>query len=280
MQMKPADLRWCFSTLGCADASLAQACAMAAEHGMAAIELRALGYSLDLPGLFADSGWTPAQTQAVCRQAGVALAIAGSSFKLVSADPAQRSALVRFCGWADALGIAHVRVFGGGTWGTPLTDEDFRQAVRNMQWWHAEKSARGWQLDLLLETHDAFAGSGPCLRLNALLPQPLNLVWDTHHSWRYASERPEHTWRQIGPWVRHVHFKDSVDRPSARHPYTYVLCGDGQMPLADTMQLLREHRFSGAVSLEWERHWHPYLPPLAVALAGLRRQPWFCPPSL
>ena len=266
--------------MGCPEASLAEACSLASEYFIPAIELRSLGNTIELPGLFAASGWTSTTTREICKQNHVQLAAAGSSFKLVSADPAERAALAEFCSWASTLGIPYVRTFGGGKWGTPLTTDDYQQAVRNVEWWLAEKSARGWNLELLLETHDAFAASEPCLRLNELLAAPLNLIWDSHHTWRYGGEPPADTWQRIGKFVRHVHFKDSVDRPSARHPYTYVLCGEGQMPLAETMHLLRAHKFTGAVSLEWEKLWHPYMPPLSVALEGLRKQSWFLPAKI
>ncbi|MGH9595058.1 MAG: hypothetical protein ACRD5L_18345, partial [Bryobacteraceae bacterium] len=41
------------------------------------------------------------------------------------------------------------------------------------------------------------------------------------------------------------------------------------------VEVLSEHHFTGTVSLEWERLWHPYLPPLREALARLQAQPWF-----
>jgi len=263
--------------MGCPELSLAEAASLAAEFSVPAIELRSLNNTIELPKLFPASGWTPAVTREICNKSSVQLASAGSSFKLISPDPAERAALAEFCGWADTLNIPFVRIFGGGKWGTPLTDEDFQNAANNLKWWRAEKSARGWSHELLLETHDAFAASAPCLRLNETLDTPLNLIWDSHHTWRYAGESPTDTWQRLGQFVRHVHFKDSVDKASARHPYTYVLCGAGQMPLAETMQLLRAKKFTGGVSLEWEKLWHPYMPPLRMALAGLRQQPWFSP---
>ncbi len=261
--------------MGCPNASLAEACALAAEFGFPAIELRSLSGTVELPGLFAKTGWTPAVVRETCARHAVRLASAGSSFKLVGSTAADRAALLAFCDWADSLGIPFVRTFGGGKWGTPLTEADFQSAAQSVEWWRGEKSARGWRLDLLLETHDAFSGSEPCLELNARLNSPLHLIWDTHHTWRYAGESPRDSWNKIGHLVRHVHFKDSVDRPSARHPYTYVLCGEGQMPLAETMEVLRANKFTGGVSLEWELLWHPYLDPLNVALRELVRQPWF-----
>ena len=41
------------------------------------------------------------------------------------------------------------------------------------------------------------------------------------------------------------------------------------------VELLNEHQFAGTVSLEWERLWHPYLPPLREALIRLEAQRWY-----
>jgi sugar phosphate isomerase/epimerase len=112
-----------------------------------------------------------------------------------------------------------------------------------------------------------------------LLPEPLLLIWDSHHTWRYGGETPAETWGLLGRWVRHVHLKDSLDKLSERHPFTYVLPGDGQMPMAEVMSCLRESGFDGFVSLEWERLWHLYLPPLRDALTQLQKQPWFETPA-
>jgi hypothetical protein len=38
---------------------------------------------------------------------------------------------------------------------------------------------------------------------------------------------------------------------------------------------LRADNFAGPVSLEWERLWHPYLPPLDVALACAEKNRWW-----
>jgi sugar phosphate isomerase/epimerase len=128
---------------------------------------------------------------------------------------------------------------------------------------------------MLLETHDAFSASAPCAELMRRLDAPLEVIWDSHHTWRLGGESPADSWACLSPWARHVHVKDSIDKPSARHPFTYVLPGDGQAPLAEIVGLLRAQQFAGVVSLEWEKLWHPYLPPLRAALIQLQAQPWF-----
>jgi sugar phosphate isomerase/epimerase len=273
-------LRHCFSTLGCADLSFPEICQLAAEFSVPGIELRGIGGRMDMPEYCAEQSLTPARVTRISGQNHTQTVVAGSSIKLTSASEKDRAEFVAFCTWADALQIPYVRVFGGGTWGTPLSDADYAHAAGFIQWWRKEKSDRLWQVELLMETHDAFSASSPCLRLNQLLPKPLHLIWDSHHTWRLGGESPEHTWSLLAPLVRHVHVKDSVDRPSARHPYTYVLPGEGQMPLREVMAPLQKDGFKGFVSLEWERFWHPYLPSLREALAVMQRRMWFAPPVL
>jgi sugar phosphate isomerase/epimerase len=72
-----------------------------------------------------------------------------------------------------------------------------------------------------------------------------------------------------------VHIKDSTGLPSARHPYTYVIPGTGEMPLPEVMSVLRRDGYNGAISLEWEKMWHPYLPDLSEALGAASEQGWW-----
>ena len=48
-----------FSTLGCPDFTLEEALALATKHGLEAIELRALGGTVDLPAYFTEQFGTP-----------------------------------------------------------------------------------------------------------------------------------------------------------------------------------------------------------------------------
>jgi sugar phosphate isomerase/epimerase len=275
VQLDPPALQRCFSTLGCADLSFPEICRIAGDFQIPALELRGIDGRMDMPQHCLEKGLTPARLLQVSDQHQTRILVVGSSVKLTSATEKDREELLELGTWAEALHAPYLRVFGGGTWGKPLATAEYAHAVELINWWRQERTTRKWQVDLLLETHDAFSGSEPCVRLNQLLTKPLGLIWDTHHTWRIGGESPKATWKQIGDYVRHVQIKDSVDKPSARHPYSYVLPGDGQMPLREVMALLQRENFSGFVSLEWERHWHPYLPPLRDALARMQAQNWF-----
>ncbi len=269
------NLSWGASTLGCAEFSLPEICELFHAFNLRELEIRAVDGRTDLPQWSTDKGWMPLRATALLAHHRIQLRVAGSSFKLVGNDEKSRAEMLAFCQWADSWGAPYVRAFGGGAWGHPLNEADYGQAARTIAWWQQEKERHGWRTELLLETHDGFSASGPCRELFGRLREPIGIIWDSHHTWRLGGESPRESWSQLSKWIRHVHIKDSIAKPSARHPYTYVLPGDGDVPLGQIVDLLAEHQFAGAVSLEWERLWHPYLPPLREALTRLEAQPWF-----
>lgn len=264
----------CFSSLGCPDLSLEQVASLAGEFEIPRLELRSLNNRTDLPALLADfpGGWKGASLY--LRERGLRVQVLGTSFKLVGHTPALWSELLAFATLAEALGTPYVRAFGGGVWGSPLRAEDYQAAAEALAFWETERRARGWKVRLLIETHDAFSASSPCLRLVEKVGRPLDFIWDSHHTWRLGGESPAESWHALAPYVRHVHLKDSIARPSARHPFTYVLPGSGEMPGREVLDLLKRDVFSGAVSLEWEKMWHPYLGSLASALLASRENHW------
>ena len=268
-------LSWGVSTLGCPELRLPQICKLLSEFGLRELEIRAVDGRIDLPQWAVDAGWPPYRAAALLAKHDVRFRVADSSFKLVGNDEKSRAELLAFCEWADSWGARYVRTFGGGTWAQAFTEADYDQAARTVAWWQQEKRQRGWRVELLLETHDGFSASGSCRNLLARLREPIGIIWDSHHTWRLGGESPRESWSQLSKWIRHVHVKDSITKPSARHPYTYVLPGDGETPLGQIIEVLSEHHFTGTVSLEWERLWHPYLPPLREALMRLQAQSWF-----
>jgi sugar phosphate isomerase/epimerase len=268
-------LSWGVSTLGCAEWPLPQICELLSEFGLRELEVRAVDGRLDLPQWAVDLGWPPWRATALLAKHRIQFRVADSPFKLIGNDERSRAEMAVFCGWADSWSARYVRVFGGGIWGQALTEADYDQAAQTVAWWQQEKNLHGWRVELLLETHDGFSASGPCRDLLARLREPIGILWDSHHTWRLGGESPRESWAQLSEWIRHVHVKDSIAKPSARHPFTYVLPGDGEMPLGQLVDVLSEHHFTGTVSLEWERLWHPYLPPLREALTRLEAQTWF-----
>ena len=263
----------CLSTLGCAEATLAEALALAAKHGIAAVELRALAGTVELPAYFAAQFGTPEALAEKLRAGGAPVRIVAfnASLRLVGATAAEREQLVALAPWAEALGVRWLRVFDGGKHADAA---ELAAAVETVRWWQQLRAERGWRADLMVETHYTLTTAVAIRRFLTALPGTA-ILWDAHHTWRKGGEDPVATWRAIRERVVHVHVKDSIDAPSVRHPFTYVLPGDGGFPIAPLLAALRADGFAGPVSLEWEKMWHPYLPSLEDALRAATERGWW-----
>lgn len=262
-----------FSTLGCPELDLDGVIALAARHGLHALELRTLNLTTDLPAWFAMNYGTPAGLAAHIKQRHVKVCAMGTSFKLVGHDDIDRSMLELYVKWADESNVPWLRVFDGGKTGDAA---EVAEAAETLTWWKAHRLKNNWAVDLMVETHDSFLDAERLHKFINKVPQ-VSILWDAHHTWKKGGESPTDTWKAIRNHVVHVHVKDSVSTPSPNgsHPYTYVMPGDGEYPMEELRAGLKQDGYNGVLSLEWERMWHPYLPELDKALYHARQTRWW-----
>ena len=93
-------------------------------------------------------------------------------------------------------------------------------------------------------------------------------MWDAHHSFAESNEDPKFTVRQLGPWIRHTHLKDSVGKGVDRK---YVLTGRGNVTIKEQIAALRSIDYKGFYCFEWEKVWHPDLEDPEIAIADYAR---------
>ncbi len=274
MTVQP-NIKWGISTLGCHELDLPAICRLAEEHEIHFLEIRSLANSLNLAD-YLDRTYRdyPGAIQRLLDQYRQTIVALNSGFSLIEADEAAREELLAFAGWAERLGVPFIRVFGGGSMSQPHSKSDLAAAAGNLRWWKQQREAHRWTTQIALETHGGFSSSDRCLQLQEAFGNPLDIIWDTHHTWKLGNESAEQTWEKIASMVRHVHIKDSISVPSERHPYSYCLPGQGEFPSENVFNLLSAHGYHGVVSLEWERKWHPYLPDLGTALTTLANSNW------
>lgn len=266
--------QWAFSTLGCPELGLDDICGLAREFGISSIELRATESTVDVPKLFRERFGKPESLAHYLEDQQVSICCLDSSLKLIENDDTSRKAFLEFLPWADAIGTQYLRVFDGGSVSEGLNDEAYETAQETIHWWTLEKAQNGWKADIAVETHDAFVSSHSIDRILESNPT-LKIIWDTHHTWKKSNETVETSWNHLAPNVCHVHIKDSISVPSARHPFTYVNLGEGEFPIEETLQLLQNRGYTGPVSIEWERMWHPYLGNIKETLQKARDLGWF-----
>jgi sugar phosphate isomerase/epimerase len=259
-----------FSTLGCPEFTLEETLALAERHKVDAVELRALGGSMELPAYLKKQYGTPSALAGNLRGWRVNILSLGTSLHVIGGQPGEREKFLEFVPWAEALGVRWLRIFDSDKAGDA---DEFARAAETMQWWRDRRAAGGWRADVMIETHGSMTTGGIIRHFLKAVPGAA-ILWDTHHTWKKGGEDPLATWRAIRASVVHVHVKDSVGVPSARHPYTFVLPGEGEFPMAPLAAVLR-NEFVGAVSLEWEKAWHPSLPSLDEALRVAAARSWW-----
>ncbi|AVA19837.1 MULTISPECIES: sugar phosphate isomerase/epimerase [unclassified Rhizobium] len=260
-----------FSTLGCAELELDEALALAARHGLDAIEIRALGGMIDLPAYFAERFGTPAGLVHALERAPVAICALNTSMRLVGATPQAKEEFLRYLPWAEAAGIKALRIFDGGSTGDA---GELSEALSTLEWWRETARREGFASDIMVETHDFLVHPDALGRFLEAAPD-CALLWDTHHTWRKGGQDPAETWKQVRRNTRHLHVKDSISKPSGKLPYTYTPPAAGEFPMAALLSALAADRYDGVMSLEWERLWHADLPPLDHALREARQANWW-----
>jgi len=260
-----------FSSLGCSELDLPDVVALAKRHGISAVELRSVYGTMDLPTFLVGRFGEPAAWAAWLREQDIGVCALDTSFRLIGGDEASRAELLAFAPWAEAAGVPWLRVFDGGKSGDAA---EIAESAGVLDWWRAEQAKHGWKVGLMIETHDALVTSDRLRALFAAAPEAA-LLWDAHHTWKKGGEDPVATWEVVNAHTVHVHVKDSVSRPSARHPFTYVLPGDGEFPMRSLLETLLKSGYNGPLSLEWERQWHPYLADLDTALRVAAERRWW-----
>ena len=252
-------MKLCFSTLGCADYDLPAVVRLCYQSGIRTVELRGLGGELDFRRMPAFAPDRIEETRKQLASAGVTPLVLGSScaFHDVEKRDATLAEGVAVLHTAAALGAMGVRVFGNRAVGE-------RPAVPVMEGIEALLAATPeTNVSVLLEVHGDF-NTVPALApiLEHFKNEPrFGLIWDIAHSHTAYGENWPVFYEAIAPYVRHVHIKDA-------HGDRLTLPGEGDIPIVPIVRQLAKDGYTGACSLEWERKWHPELPPVEQALVA------------
>ena len=184
----------------------------------------------------------------------------GNDFAAV--DPARHQKAVREVQegirMASLLGAPVVRVFPGNL--NPGEDgrAHFERIVRGLREAAPDAAAAG--VTLCLENHGKLAATSEQVRaiLDAVASPHVRAALNVAN-FALAGQDPLAAAAELLPYVEHVHIKDIArceDEPSWRSPagvrYRGVPLGRGVVPLAGILAALREARYRGALSIEYE----------------------------
>jgi sugar phosphate isomerase/epimerase len=271
---EPARLPIAFSTLGCPAWDLQKILTFAEQHGFAAVEFRGLQGNLDLPSHAAFAADHIAETKREILSHGLRVACVSSSASLHESDPEKRSKVLaaarRFIDLASTLDAPYVRVFGDSPdSGHPIVPSDDLKARVAAGLHELGEYAGPRKVTVIIESHDDFTSSASLADvLHRADSKSVALLWDAHHTFAESNEDPKFTVRQLGPWIRHTHLKDSVGKGGDRK---YVLTGRGNVPIKEQIAALRSIGYKGFYCFEWEKVWHPDLEDPEIAFADYTR---------
>lgn len=215
-----------------------------------------------------------AQTKKEIHDSKLRIACVSSSANLYMEDSEKRAKELgdarRFIDLASVLGAPYVRVFGGKAESdkSPVPDDATKARVaaglRELGEYSGPKS-----VTVIIESHDHFTSSATLKDvLTAANSEHVGLLWDAHHTFATSNEDPEFTVKQVGPWIRHTHLKDSVGKGEDRK---YVLTGTGNVPIEGQIKALQSIGYKGFYCFEWEKVWHPDLIDPQIAIADFAR---------
>lgn len=251
------------TTLGCPGWDLATVLARYKEYGFDAVDFRGLRGTIDittLPEFTTDLD----QTRRMIADHGLATTAVNTSISICvpekmeqNLDEARRNIEV-----ALGLEASDIRVFGNGNIQEKSRADLLEIAAETM---HKIMELDGAdRLRWAFETHDHWS-SGALTKaiLDAVDLPNFGALWDVGHTPRLSDESPQQTFDILKDRIFNTHFKDAIHDPS--HPqamkdgWRYVLLGQGEVPLAQAVAILREGGYDGCLTLEHEKVWHPEL---------------------
>jgi sugar phosphate isomerase/epimerase len=253
-----------FMTLGCPDWDIDTICARGQEYGYDGVDLRGYLDQIDITRL-PEFTTQASLTRRKLEDAG--LQVSGISTSIRICDPGEFERNLeearRTIPVSRAFGTMCLRVFGGGN-----LSEYPRQELAKLG---CECLARILEIDgardlrWLFETHDLWVKAQDCrLLLDGISDPSFGALWDMGHTYRVGGEEPAESFAAIGSRVGYVHVKDAIYDPASPQAmldgWHYVAPGTGELPLAESIALLRAGGYDGWLLFEDEKRWHPDLP--------------------
>lgn len=243
-----------FSSLACMEATLPQLVDYALGAGFDTLEIR-LDKQENICGLAPE-----ALPLSLLKEKGVSILDLGTGVSLTDYQPEKIALGKKNADLAAYVGAKGIRIFVGGHVRTihdvpNHNPEGIIRAVNELAAYAKTVGVQVW-----IELHSWYSTGKRLLEiLNGLTEDNVRLIWDVIHSVEY-DETPAETMATVGKWIVHVHVKDGKPNPDPeRIAWTLTEHGGGQLPIRETLELLKAANYDGYLSLEWESAWHPEL---------------------
>ncbi|AEE96862.1 sugar phosphate isomerase/epimerase family protein [Mahella australiensis] len=246
-----------FTTLSCPDWSWDKILKEAVRLGYDGIEVRGVEGEMFLPKAKPFLPENIDNTISVLKQKGLAICCLDTSSSFH--DPERFDAAIleaeKTIDLAQSLGVPYIRVFGNNIPNPAKKEETIKRVAKGLETVGTYADRKG--ICVLIETHGDFSSSNNLLQvLNRVDNPAIGVLWDINHPYKVFGEPIEVTFERLGKYIKHTHIKDSKGKGKEA---TLCLIGEGDVPIAECIDILKRHGYSGWLSLEWEKKWHPEL---------------------
>jgi len=246
-------LKISFSTLGCPGWTWTEIVTMAKDFGYDGIEVRGIRNELYVPKAEPFLSQNIKNTKARLESLGIEIPCITSACNL--SDKANIDACIEegkeYIELASKLGVPFIRTLGDPN-PHPEENIDFNFTVKNLS--ILADYAKDTNVKVLIETNGAYAGSQRMLNLmETVNSKYVGVLWDVHHPYRFYNEPISQTYNTLKDYIGFIHIKDSI---IMKDSVKYKMMGYGDIPVKETLLLLKDKFYSGYVSLEWVKRWN------------------------
>lgn len=257
-------MKMAFTTLGTPTWNLDTVIANGSVYGYDGVDFRGIQEEIDITKL---PEFNARMSETKRKLADADLAVCGISSSLRVCDETVSESNIeeakRTIPIAAELGVPNIRVFGMGN-AEEKTKEELADIGQGMMEQVLALDGAD-QFKWVFETHDHWIKSKDCKLLLDRVTVPIfGALWDMGHTSRVGEEDPADTLAALGDRVFYTHVKDAVYDPGQENAmkdgWKYVPPGQGQLPLAKALGLLKGRCYDGYVMFEHEKRWHPTLP--------------------
>ncbi|MBQ8208332.1 MAG: sugar phosphate isomerase/epimerase [Clostridia bacterium] len=255
------------TTLGCCDWSLNKVVGYFKDLGVSGIEIRGLKDTMNPLEMDCFSPENENDTKKYLKANEMKIVCLDTSCKFDNHEIAKKSIVEgkTAIDVAARFDIPFIRVFGNKI---PEIGEENRDEIENLMISSlAELSdyASEKNVKVLLETHGNVCNIENIKKtVEALKEHPgFGILWDIAHSDKYYAEDIEEFYELIKPLLCHMHFKDHFRLPEHQNKLTDF--GEGEIPIAKIVGILKKDGYDGYISFEHERKWNPDLPAPEIA---------------
>ncbi len=239
-----------FSTKGWHNNTFEEFCDIAVDLGFKGIELHNIGGRLftERDGAFYD--YAAAATMRRLYEKDLTIPCIDTIYDIADEGEAQKAAdeIEKCLGIAENLHIPNIRL-------RAFAKQNGESALNTVLALLSQMVPKAEEkgVTLVIETSGLFANT-ETLRdmLDRFACDNLGALWNFSAAYFESGEEPEAVIKNLGAYVRHVHFNDAQKTENGME---YCLAGEGELPIKELMLALRSVNYDGFISLVWDPVW-------------------------